>query len=540
MQTSKIQTNLEEMGIKTITRLEPGWLRPQLLDGMPLEFFKGQHVLPICKEAGRFAVVTADPGNIEAIDAVLGHLAAKASSEGFDFKPSECEILICPQEEIEEAISHCYYGQADSHLEELVSGPEDKTQDGPAQYAPSKAEDLLDIADRAPAIRLAKMLLYKAVQARASDLHIEPTDQGATVRFRIDGVLHEVARLPKNQVAALLSRLKIMANLNIAERRLPQDGQTRIKIGKDVVDIRISTIPIVDGERVVLRLLDKGQGRFALSELGLDQDILATFRQLIHMPHGIILLTGPTGSGKTTTLYAVLSELDRDRQNILTVEDPVEYRIPGVGQMQVRPKIGLTFAVALRHILRQDPDVLMIGEIRDAETAKIAIQASLTGHLVLSTLHTNDAASAVTRLADMGIEHYLISSSVIACLAQRLVRVICPKCRCPDTSPGLEACIRSWPELAGGGTFFRGAGCDYCLHTGYMGRTGIFELMVVDERIRELISAGSPAQVIRQAAIVNGMKVLKAAGLAKARDGITTIEEVFRVTQDLVFIRQGG
>jgi len=533
--------NTEQLSHKTLTRIEPGQLRPQLLEGMPLQFFKEQHVIPIVRADGRPAVVTADPANIEAIDAVLGLLAGKAEAEGRQFSASDCEILVCNKDEIEDAISHCYYNQADSRLEELVSEGQRRADSAGLQAEPAKAEDLLDIADHAPAIRLAKMLLYKAIQGRASDVHIEPTDEGARVRFRIDGVLHEVTSVPRAQVAALLSRLKIMANLNIAERRLPQDGQTRIKIGKDLVDIRVSTIPTVDGERMVLRLLDKGRGRLALSQLGLDQGLLETFRQLIRMPHGIILLTGPTGSGKTTTLYALLSELDCTRQNILTVEDPVEYHIPGVGQMQVKPKIGLTFATALRHILRQDPDVLMIGEIRDAETAKIAIQASLTGHLVLSTLHTNDAASAVTRLVDMGIEPYLISSSVVASLAQRLVRVICPNCKQVDNDPALMACLRNWPELEGQQlTFYKGVGCQECMHTGYLGRTGIFELMIMDDQIRDLITSGSHAQVIRQAAVAKGMTMLRSAGLAKAKEGITTIEEVCRVTQDLIFTNPGA
>jgi general secretion pathway protein E len=326
-----------------------------------------------------------------------------------------------------------------------------------------------------------------------------------------------------------------MANLNIAEHRLPQDGQSRAKIGDELMDIRVSVIPTAGGERMVLRLLDRGRGALGLEDAGFGPETLKTFRELIGVSHGIVLLTGPTGSGKTTTLYAALNELNNEERNILTVEDPVEYQLPGIGQMQIKQKIGLTFASSLRHILRQDPDVIMIGEIRDMETAEIAIQASLTGHLVLSTLHTNDAPSAVTRLVDMGIEPYLISSSVVGVMAQRLLRTICPDCRRPyhaqdlsEISDELRRLGTTDPQL------HKGTGCETCLKTGYVGRTGIFELMVVDDEIRDLVIQRRGAHVIKQAALNRGMTMLRHDGLRKALAGVTTLEEVYRVTQDSV------
>jgi len=337
-------------------------------------------------------------------------------------------------------------------------------------------------------------------------------------------------------MAAILSRLKIMANLDIAERRLPQDGQSRIRIGQQLMDIRVSIIPTSGGERVVLRLLDKGSGQLGLDQIGFSPEVLNCFRNLIRVPHGIVLLTGPTGSGKTTTLYAALNALNCEEQNILTVEDPIEYQLPGIGQMQVKPKINLTFAHCLRHILRQDPDVIMIGEIRDVETAEIAIHASLTGHLVLSTLHTNDSASAVTRLIDMGIEPYLISSSVIGVMAQRLVRVICPQCKGPYTpqEPIISLCTESERACLTEGRFHKGFGCENCLKTGYWGRTGIFELLVIDDRIKEMVSKRAGSHIIKQAAVEKGMATLRADGLHKALAGETTLEEVCRATQDSI------
>jgi len=527
---------------QTLDRIGPHQLRPELVEGMPLEFLKSQRVIPIVLEDGAVAIATADPTNVEAYDAVVTRLIALPAGVDRSWAlKGPCPQVICPAQEIDNAISHCYYTQADLQVEGLVAEGAGGAAPAPQAGDPTRPEDLMDIAHQGPVIKLVNTLLYRAAKGRASDIHIEPYDGRARVRFRVDGVLHEVMTIPKGQVAALESRLKIMANLNIAERRLPQDGQSRIKIGQDLVDIRVSTLPTLGGERVVLRLLDKGRGQLGLAEIGFGPQILDTFRSLIRIPHGILLLTGPTGSGKTTTLYAALNELNSEQRNILTVEDPVEYQLPGIGQMQVKPKIGLTFAQGLRHMLRQDPDILMIGEIRDAETAQIAIQASMTGHLVFSTLHTNDAASAVTRLIDMGIEPYLISSSLLAVMAQRLVRVVCPSCQVVDPDGPLAACLHDYPRLGTGGvTLRKGQGCDDCMQTGFHGRTAIFELLLVDDPIRNLIIGRSPSHVLRGAAIDKGMVPLREEGLAKALEGKTTVEEVLRVTQDALLATGGG
>ncbi len=507
----------------------PEQLDPELVRELPLEFIKKQCAIPIRLEDGEIAIALADPLNIEAYDAILSVLA------------QPCRRVICPASEIERAVSCCYYQTTTMDSDNENPGAEElpsTDSDIGATGAQTQAEDLLSIANKAPVIKLVNKIFFQAVHSRASDIHFEPYEEEARVRFRIDGVLHNVLTLAKQQTRALLSRLKIMANLDIAERRLPQDGQSRIKIGQDLVDVRVSVIPTLGGERAVLRLLDKGSGELGLDETGFGPEVLVRFRNLIRVPHGIILLTGPTGSGKTTTLYAAMNELNCEERNILTVEDPIEYQLPGIGQMQVKPKINLTFANCLRHILRQDPDVIMIGEIRDLETAEIAIQASLTGHLVLSTLHTNDSASAVTRLIDMGIEPYLISSSVMAVMAQRLLRLICPKCK--STCRAEEASrytsgLFSESEKASvaQGQFYKGLGCENCLNTGYFGRTGIFELLVIDDHVKELIIKRRGSHIIKEATIEKGMSTLRDDGLRKALAGQTTLEEVCRVTQDV-------
>jgi general secretion pathway protein E len=367
-------------------------------------------------------------------------------------------------------------------------------------------EDLLEAADDAPIIRLLNALLTQAAREGASDIHIEPYERHSSVRFRVDGTLREVVRPNRALHAALISRLKIMAELDISEKRLPQDGRISLRIGTRAVDVRVSTLPSAQGERAVLRLLDKSAGQIDLASVGMEGEVLARLQQQIAQPHGIILVTGPTGSGKTTTLYAALSELDASQSNIMTVEDPIEYELPGVGQTQVNAKIDLSFAKALRAILRQDPDVIMIGEIRDFETAQIAIQASLTGHLVLATLHTNDAASAVTRLTDMGVEPFLLSSSLLGVLAQRLVRKTCTACA--------------------------GKGCEACGHTGYAGRTGVFELLVANEHLRALIHRQAAEAELRQAALGNGMVLMRDDGERLVAAGLTTREELLRVTRD--------
>ncbi len=376
-------------------------------------------------------------------------------------------------------------------------------------------EDLLEASNDAPIIRMLNALLTQAAKDGASDIHIEPYERSSAVRFRVDGTLREVVQPNKALHAAMISRLKIMAELDIAEKRLPQDGRISLRIGGRAVDVRVSTLPSSHGERAVLRLLDKAESKFTLEGLGMSGDTLARFDKLIHQPHGILLVTGPTGSGKTTTLYASLGRIDTGGTNVLTVEDPVEYELAGIGQTQVNAKIDLTFAKALRAILRQDPDVIMIGEIRDFETAQIAIQASLTGHLVLATLHTNDAVSAVTRLTDMGVEPFLLSSSLLGVLAQRLVRKLCTHCRKPD-----------------GRGQYHPVGCAECGHTGYKGRTGVYELMVADVNIRALVHNHASESQLLGAAEAGGLRLMREDGARLVAQGVTSPEEVLRVTRD--------
>ncbi len=415
------------------------------------------------------------------------------------------------------------YAQGESSAAAVVSEVESDADLGRMMQALPAIEDLLETADDAPIIRMLNALLTQAARDGASDIHIEPYERHSSVRFRVDGTLREVVQPNRALHAALISRLKIMAELDIAERRLPQDGRISLRIGTRAVDVRVSTLPSAHGERAVLRLLDKSEGRLSLEALGMQGDVLQKFERLIAQPHGIVLVTGPTGSGKTTTLYAALSRLDAGRNNIMTVEDPIEYELAGVGQTQVNPKIELDFAKALRAILRQDPDIIMIGEIRDFETAQIAIQASLTGHLVLATLHTNDAASAVTRLTDMGVEPFLLSSSLLGVLAQRLVRKLCPQCR-QGALPGATAV-----DLSG---VYQPGGCEHCGHTGYAGRSGVFELLVTDDAIRAQIHGRAAEADIRAAAQAAGMMLMREDGERLVQRGLTSREELLRVTRD--------
>jgi len=374
-------------------------------------------------------------------------------------------------------------------------------------------------------------LLSQAIRERASDIHIEPFEKDVIARFRIDGILYNILTIQKRYQASIASRVKIMSGLNIAEKRLPQDGGMRIKIGGKDVDIRVSIVPTGFGERIVLRLLYRESALLPLEQIGFSGDNLDRFNELITRPHGIILVTGPTGSGKTTTLYASLSKINSPDKNIITIEDPVEYQLKGIGQIQVNPKINLTFAAGLRSVLRQDPDVILVGEIRDSETAEIAIQAALTGHLVFSTLHTNDAAGAVTRLIDMKVEPFLISSSVMAILAQRLVRVLCTECREPYPITPAEIAELETRTEAAGTTVYRAKGCEICFHTGYLGRKAIYELLLVDDEIRQLLMKNTDASTIKAAAVARGMRTLRQDGAEKILQGITTVEEVVRVTQ---------
>ena len=402
------------------------------------------------------------------------------------------------------------YAQSESSAATVVSEVEEEADLSRMMQELPAVEDLLESAGDAPIIRMLNALLTQAVRDGASDIHIEPYERHSSVRFRVDGTLREVVQPNRALHAALISRLKIMADLDISEKRLPQDGRISLRLGTRAIDVRVSTLPNAHGERAVLRLLDKSESKLSLESVGMQGDVLARLEGLITQPHGIILVTGPTGSGKTTTLYAALSRLDAGRSNIMTVEDPIEYELPGVGQTQVNSKIDLTFAKALRAILRQDPDVIMIGEIRDFETAQIAIQASLTGHLVLATLHTNDAASAITRLTDMGVEPFLLSSSLLGVLAQRQVRKYCGHSQGGD----------------------HGTGCEHCGHTGYAGRTGVFELLLVTDAIRAQIHNQTAEAEVRAQALAGGMQLMREDGERLVTAGITSREEVLRVTRD--------
>jgi len=491
---------------------------PFVLVGVSARFIRENRIIPLELRENVLSVLMADPGNRAAIDA----LKVAASARVRVFTGDEAKI--------EEYISR-FYGKEAQDFSKII----ENIGEGGLEYVREDEEDaerLKDLASEAPIIRLVNLFITRAVESRASDIHIEPYESEIKVRYRIDGILYDIESPPKRLQAAIISRIKIMAKLNIAEKRLPQDGRIEIKIADRSVDIRVSTIPTAFGERVVLRLLDKTASILMLSDLGMDDRKIGIFNGLIQSPYGIVLVTGPTGSGKTTTLYAALSSINQPGVNIITIEDPIEYQIDGIGQIQVNPKIDLTFAQGLRSIVRQDPDVILVGEIRDRETAEIAIQSSLTGHLVFSTLHTNDAASAVTRLIDMGIEPFLVTSSVIAIIAQRLVRVLCPKCK--------EAYIADDESLANlgvdrrqleGQTLYRKRGCAACMNTGYHGRTAIFEILVPDETIKRLILKTSDANQIQDAAMKRGMTSLLADGARKVLDGVTTIEEVFRVTR---------
>jgi len=491
-----------------------------LLRTIPIGYAKENGVVPLSSHGQTIRVAVTSCNN----NRILNDLAVLTGQR----------IVPCLAEpdKVVAAINHGYEaiaGSADDAIT-AISG-EDLTLDS----SNVKGEDLLDTSDEAPIIRFVNGLLTRAYRQRASDIHIEPFESEVVVRYRVDGILYEVDRPPHRALANILSRLKIMANLDIAEKRLPQDGRFSVRIAGKSADIRVSTLPTAFGERAVLRLLDKSSGVLNLSDIGIDAEMLPQIKKMISRSHGVFLVTGPTGAGKTTTLYSALSALDSGQQNIITVEDPIEYQLAGVGQIQVNPKIDLTFATGLRSILRQDPDVIMVGEIRDSETAKIAVQAALTGHLVFSTLHTNDSAGALARLVEMGVEPFLAASALGGVLAQRLVRTICPHCRVsyqPD--PQLLAELFAADDMAGKVTFYRGEGCDLCMNVGYLGRTGLYELLEVTDSIRQLVTANADAATIRQQALKAGMRPLRQAGLAKVLDGQTTLEEVLRVTQEEV------
>ncbi|MGA7179385.1 MAG: type II secretion system ATPase GspE [Thiobacillaceae bacterium] len=437
-------------------------------------------------------------------------------------------VTLLREEEFEAALSESYSDGGSSSG--LLDGLGDEAELSSLMQDSRRIQDLLEADDDAPIIKLINMVFMQALREGASDVHIEPFESRSLVRFRVDGVLKDVFEPPRALHAALASRIKVMADLDIAEKRLPHDGRISIRLGGQAIDVRVSTLPTGHGERVVLRLLAKNAERLQLDLLGMGAEVLQQMDHLIKEPHGILLVTGPTGSGKTTTLYAALTRLDHTALNIMTVEDPIEYDLDGVGQTQVNSRVDMDFARALRSILRQDPDVILVGEIRDLETAQIAVQASLTGHLVIATLHTNDAASAVTRLTDMGIEPFLLGSSLIGVLAQRLVRRLCPHCKSAYMpSPQEWATLDTSTPPA---EVYRAIGCEQCNHTGYRGRTGLYELMTIDEPLRRLIHDNAGEHLIRQHAEAHGMRVLREDGLRWVLAGETSIEEVLRVTRE--------
>ncbi|MEL7087290.1 MAG: ATPase, T2SS/T4P/T4SS family, partial [Planctomycetota bacterium] len=436
-----------------------------------------------------------------------------------------------PAEEIRRAIDTAYQ-QRENQAESLIGDLEEPSLSDEINQLASR-EDLLDDNGRAPMIRVVNALLFEAVRAAASDVHIQPYGDGTSIRFRVDGILSDTLTLPRAAHEGLVSRVKIMGRMNIAEKRLPQDGRASVSVGDRVIDLRVSTVPTNYGERIVLRLLDKGARRYTLDELGMDARSHSLFSRLIQAEHGLILVTGPTGSGKSTTLYGALNQINSAQLNVLTLEDPIEYELRGISQMQVSDKKGMTFAKGLRSVLRQDPDIIMVGEIRDRETAELAIQAALTGHLVFSTLHTNDSSSAVTRLLDLGIEPYLVSSSLLGIMAQRLVRRVCRDCGEDSPWPAESMARLGVPPGGGSPPVFRtGAGCDRCRGTGYRGRLGVFEFLRINDAIRALIQRQASAAELKAAAKSTGMETLRDDGMDKIFRGLTTPDEVLRVTAE--------
>jgi general secretion pathway protein E len=494
----------------------------ELVRQVPINFAKQALILPLRLDGETVELLVADPLDTTVLDHARMLLQRNVSPR------------VATGAVIVDAINGVY-DRAVNEAEQLVGEMEAQDLQSLAHEL-EEPQDLLDVDDEAPIIRLVNSLLFRAAKERASDIHIEPMERELLVRFRIDGVLEEIIKPPKRYQNSIVSRVKVMGQLNIAEKRLPQDGRIRIKLAGRDIDIRLSTIPCTFGERIVMRLLDKNTTLLDLTDIGMSQDTMHGMDAVIKRSHGIILVTGPTGSGKTTTLYAALSRINTPDLNILTVEDPVEYQLQGIGQMAINPKIGLTFAAGLRSFLRQDPDVIMVGEIRDRETAEIAIQASLTGHLVFSTVHTNDAASAITRLVDMGVEPFLVASSLTAVMAQRLVRRVCRECReaYQPTAEELKE-VGLTPEAvarAGNPPIYRAKGCEVCGRNGYRGRTGIYELLMVDDDIRQLALKNVDSSSIKRSGVQKGMRTLLDDGARKVLAGETTLAEVLSVTQE--------
>jgi general secretion pathway protein E len=522
-----LETYSDVYGLPVLTKLPLENLDNTFTRKVSIQFLKKYALIPIgpCREVEHLSgkndatclIAMADPGCIHQLDDLARLLDL-----------ADYRLALARRDQIVNAINLSYDLNQES-TEQLVQDMEDS--EGDDFVAIDVAADLLDETSEAPIIRLVNHIISQSAKARASDIHIEPSREKIKVRYRVDGVLYDLLTPPKHTQAALISRLKVMAKLDIAEKRLPQDGRFDVKIGNTEIDVRVSTIPTAAGERVVMRLLNKTSALYDITDLGVSEAQLAQLKRLVAAPNGIILVTGPTGSGKTTTLYAVLSHLNTPDINIITVEDPVEYQINGVNQIQVNPKIGLTFASGLRSIVRQDPDVILVGEIRDRETAEIAVQSALTGHMVFSTLHTNDSPSAVTRLVDIGIEPFLISSSVNAVIAQRLLRVLCPACREPGRySAAALGRIGLDAGAVDNHTIYKPKGCEKCVQTGYLGRIGIFEFMIMSEALKTLILESFDVGAIKSQAIKEGMITLQQDANNKVLAGMTSIDEAFRVT----------
>ena len=488
---------------------------------VPASIAKVYKVMPIKFEGAVLTIAMSDPLNVNITDDLRFMLGCSVKG------------VIAKEDDISESI-HKHYGESGESINELLGEIEKKAPTMPAEEEEEVTDVVVlqELASQPPVVKLLNLILLQSIKDRASDVHFEPFEDKYAIRYRVDGILYDITNPPKNLALAISSRIKVMANLDIAERRLPQDGRIMISVEGKNVDLRISTLPTVFGESVVMRVLDKGVVSLSLDQIGVPEGILKKIRGIIHKPNGIILTTGPTGSGKTTTLYSCLREVNKIDYKIITTEDPVEYDVPGIIQVPIKPKINLNFANCLRHILRQDPDIIMVGEIRDTETLQIAIQASLTGHLVFSTLHTNDAPATITRLMNMGAEPFLITSTLEAIIAQRLVRVICKSCRekyKPDPK-ALEELNLSKEETKDM-VFYRGRGCSQCNKTGYKGRTGIFEFLPVSDVLKPLIMQRTQTSLIRKAAQKEGMKTLREDGINKIKEGITTIEEIVRETQ---------
>jgi len=491
---------------------------PEVIKLVPEDVARKHHVVPVNRAGASLIVAMADPSNILAIDD-LKFLT------GYNI-----EIVVASEVAIEETIENYY--QAKVSYDDVLDDFDDAEIEFGEDEEDVNVVDLEKQSGEAPVVRLVNYVLLSAIKKGASDIHIEPYEKSFRVRFRIDGVLYEEHKPPLKLKNAIVSRLKIMASLDIAERRLPQDGRIKLKIGKGKeMDFRVSVLPTLYGEKVVLRLLDKSNLQLDMTKLGFDAKPLGDFKDAIHQPYGMVLVTGPTGSGKTTTLYSALSELNKVSENISTAEDPVEFNLPGVNQVQMHEEIGLNFAAALRSFLRQDPDIIMVGEIRDYETAEIAVKAALTGHMVLSTLHTNDAPSTINRLLNMGVEPFLVTASVNLILAQRLARKVCPECKTPvETNPQTLIDLGASPEDARQIQLYKGVGCRTCNNTGYKGRIALYEVMVLSDPLKELVLQGASAAEIKAESIRQGMATLRQAGIGKLKEGTTTIEEVLRVT----------